>query len=143
MNEFELIIVRYVSEILVDTQTPAPLQKARFEAIVRLRKMLLYYKSLNFIDELLTRIAQKKCEMLKQATSKTEMDKILKLRCPHYNGNRFVTDEYCVPEEELIGWSMASLSAPLNDVGFKRYMEVFQEVFPNESHDVLKYWRQN
>ena len=47
------------------------------------------------------------------------------------------TDDYSVPEEELICWSEASKNAPLNEVGFKCYMELFKQVLPEESKALL------
>ena len=71
--------------------------------------------------------------MIMSASSKTEMDKILKPKAPHFDGVRFVADRYLLPEEELICWSEASLRAPLNEYAFRRYMELFCRMFPEES----------
>ena len=62
-----------------------------------------------------------------------EMEKLLKPSCPHYYGGRFTPGEYHIPEEELIGWSEASLRTPLNSAGYQRYMELFKQVLPEES----------
>ena len=35
-------------------------------------------------------------------------------KAPYYNGAEFITDEYHIPEEELIAWSQTSLKAWLN-----------------------------
>ena len=45
----------------------------------------------------------------------------------------FISDPYLLPEEELICWSEASLRAPLNEPGYRRYMKLFRQVFPEES----------
>lgn len=76
---------------------------------------------------------KRKCDALfnKAITSKTEMEKMLNPHCPTYNGNEFIPDKYNIPEEELICWSQTSLKAPLNDAGFKRFMEVFKLVLPD------------
>ena len=71
--------------------------------------------------------------MIMSADSKTEVNKILRPKAPHYDGVRFVSDRYLLPEEELICWSEASLRAPLNEAGYRRYMELFQRAFPEES----------
>lgn len=52
---------------------------------------------------------------------------------PAYHGGKFSPGEYDIPEEELIGWSEAALRVPLNNVGFRRYMELFRQVLPEES----------
>ena len=49
--------------------------------------------------------------MILKVTSKTEMNLVLQPDCPRYDGNRFITGKYNVPEEELIAWSEVSLNA--------------------------------
>ena len=71
--------------------------------------------------------------MIMKAPTKPEMDRVMLPKAPHYNGAEFITDEYPIPEEELIAWSQASLNGPLVGAGFKRYMELFREFFPEES----------
>lgn len=70
-------------------------------------------------------------------SSYIDTDKILKPQFPYYNGNRFVPDKYSVPEEELICWSEASMIAPLNDVAFQRYMELFRDILPEQSKLII------
>ena len=41
-------------------------------------------------------------------------------------------------EEELICWSATSLRAPLNHAGLKRFLEVFEMVFPEKYKEVEK-----
>ena len=58
------------------------------------------------------------------------MNKLLKPSYPYFNGNKFIPDKYNVIEEELICWSETSLQGPLNEIGFKRYTELFNILFP-------------
>ena len=89
------------------------------------------YHHLGYIRQLTTAIAEKKCNMIQKATFKAEINRILELRCPRYDGNKFIEDPYILPEEELIGWSCVSLQAPLNAVGAARFQELFHRIFPN------------
>lgn len=127
---WELIIAQTLAELLLSDK-PDKVKELRMTALQTLRNQLNYYKELGIIDRLLTAIAEKKCKFLMEITSKTEMEKMLKPHCPTYNGNEFIPDSYHIPEEELICWSQTSLAAPLNDAGFKRYMEVFKLVLPD------------
>lgn len=127
---WELIIAKTLAELLFSDKADK-VKELRLSALQTLRNQLNYYKELGFIDRLLTAIAEKKCKFLMEITSKTEMEKMLKPRCPIYNGNEFIPDTYNIPEEGLICWSQTSLVAPLNDAGFKRYMEVFKSVLPD------------
>ena len=85
------------------------------------------------MPKLIHAIAEKKCKMIGTITTESEMEKLLKPSCPHYYGGRFTPGEYHIPEEELIGWSEASLRTPLNSAGYQRYMELFKQVLPEES----------
>ena len=108
-----------------------------------LQGLIHHYDERGYTEKLLNGIAEKKGAMIMSASSKTEMDKILKPKAPHFDGVRFIADRfdgvrfiadrYLLPEEELICWSEASLRAPLNEYAFRRYMELFCRMFPEES----------
>lgn len=127
---WELIIAQTLAELLLSDKSDK-IKELRLSALQKLRNQLNFYNELGFIERLLTAIAEKKCKLLMEITSKTEMEKMLKPHCPTYNGNEFIPDKYHIPEEELICWSQTSLAALLNSVGFKRYMEVFKSVLPD------------
>ena len=129
--DFELIILLTFVEIAMNENTPDAIKELRIEALNKLQRSLNHYKHLGFIPKLTSTIAEKKCEMIKEATSKTEMQKFLKPRCPRYDGSKFVEDPYIVPEEELICWSYASLRFPLNSIGAARFKELFDRIFPD------------
>lgn len=131
-DDFMLVMIPYFAEIIMANVTDQ-VRTLRFTAMKEVQKYLRHYQELGYISKLLLAIAEKKCELICTVTSKAEMDKVIKPHCPHYDGTKFVPDKYSIPEEELICWSQTSLKAPLNDVGFKRYMELFKEVFPEES----------
>lgn len=105
----------------------------RFDALRDLQGLLSQYDKRGYSAKLLNSIGEKKGAMIMSASSKTELDKILRPKAPHYDSVHFVSDRYLLPEEELICWSEASLRAPLNEAGFRRYMELFRRVFPEES----------
>lgn len=130
--DFNLALIPLVAELASQQDISDSLRTLRLNAIGQLTAHLNYYKKLGYIDRLLYAIAEKKGKMILETTSKTEMEKLLKARAPHYNGNTFFAGKYGVPEEELICWSETSLRAPLNDAGAKRYYQVFSEIFPEE-----------
>ena len=82
---------------------------------------------------LLCVIAEKKCRYIMAATTKADMEQIIKPHCPYYDGNRFIPGPYSIPEEEMICWSETSKKEPLTSVGLGRYLELFHQVFPEES----------
>lgn len=129
--DFELIILLTFVEVVMDEKVPDAIKELRVEALNKLQHSLNNYKHLGFIPKLTSAIAEKKCEMIKIATSRSEIQKFITPRCPHYNGNEFIEDPYIVPEEELICWSCASLRFPLNSICAARFQELYKRVFPD------------
>ena len=139
--DFKLAIVPHIAELITQEGVADNVRELRWDALMQLTRQLNYYKSLVYIDRLLYAIAEKKGKMIMETSSKTEMEKVLKPRAPHYNGNEFFSDKYNVLEEELICWSETSLKSPLNDAGNKRYMQLFSEVFPEDYARLQKMMR--
>ncbi len=129
---FELVIMREQIEILFNFEDTEQLRELRFTGLRSLDKALRLQRQDGIREDLLLAIAEKKSKMIANATSKTEIKKILSPKAPHFDGNKFIPDEYTLPEEELIGWSRASLKAPLIDSAAKRFQEVFQQVYPGQ-----------
>ena len=132
-EDYMAVIIACVAEIAA-SDAAERVKKLRLDAISSLQRYLRYYRQLGYMPKLLYAIARKKCRMISSITSKSEMECISRPHCPHYDGNRFIPDTYSVPEEELICWSETSLKAPLNAAGVQRYMELFKQVLPEESH---------
>lgn len=118
------------------TDEPGRVRTLRLEALKTLQSRLEEYRKNGYMAEMVTSIAWKRSRMIMEAETKAEMKKILAHSCPHYDGRRFVTDKYHVPEEELILWSEASLRGPLDSTGYERYCEVFRELFPKLGESV-------
>lgn len=135
-NDFMDALIPYYAEIIAG-DIPDRVRELRFLAIRKLQDCLGYYQKLGYMEKLLYAIAQKKGRLICSISNKTDMEKLMKARCPHYDGSKFVPDEFCIPEEELICWSETSLQAPLNEIGFRRYMELFSEVLPAEYRQVF------
>ena len=126
-------LVPYFAELICSEGISKKLFVLRFDALMTLQSLIQQYDERGYAAKLLNGIAEKKGAMIMSATSKTEMDNILRPKAPHFDGARFISDRYLLPEEELIFWSEASLRAPLNEYGIRRYMELFCRMFPEES----------
>lgn len=131
-EDYTTVIILCIAEIAVSDAADR-VKKLRLGAIGSLQRCLRYYRQLGYMPKLLYAIAEKKIRMIGSITSKSEMEQVIRPRCPHYDGNRFIPDAYSVPEEELICWSETSLKVPLNTAGFQRYMELFKQILPEES----------
>ena len=136
--DFEMVIFFAFAEIVMDEDASDDLKSLRIDALKNVQRSLNHYHHLGYIPELTRAIAEKKCRMIKEATSKSEMEKFLQPRCPRYDGEKFIEDPYIIPEEELIYWSYASLRFPLNNIGAARFQEVFKRVFPDGTGNVMR-----
>ena len=136
--DFEMVIFFAFAEIVMDEEASDGLKSIRIDALKKVQRSLNHYRHLGYIPELTRAIAEKKCRMIKEATSKSEMEKFLQPRCPRYDGEKFIEDPYIIPEEELICWSYASLRFPLNSIGAARFQEVFKRVFPDGNGNVMR-----
>ena len=136
MDDFNYLIGVFIAKLIANFDIPTKVKKLRISAFKTIRSRLNAYKEHGYNISLLNTIAVKKGEMIMETSSKTEMEKVVKASCPNYNGNRFIPDKYNVPEEEMIGWSLASLRAPLNEAGFNRYMELFEQVYPEKYKEI-------
>ena len=113
-EKIEMVIFFAFAEIVMDEDASDDLKSLRIDALKKVQRSLNHYHHLGYIPELTRAIAEKKCRMIKEATSKSEMQKFLQPRCPRYDGEKFIEDPYIIPEEELICWSYASLRFPLH-----------------------------
>ena len=133
MQEYEVSLLKLFTDIMLDETISDKVRQLRFYAHKTLGGQIEHYRKLGYVDRLLNSIAEKKIAMIQKATTKTEIEKIVRPHAPHFNGVDFVADEYLTPEEEMIAWSEASFRAPLSSIACKRYMKLFKEFFPEES----------
>ena len=136
--DFEMVLFFAFAEIVMDDDASGNTKSIRIDALKKVQRSLNHDHHLGYIPELTRAIAEKKCRMIKEATSKSEMEKFLQPRCPRYDGEKFIEDPYIIPEEELICWSYASLRFPLNSIGAARFQEVFKRVFPDGTGNVMR-----
>lgn len=134
-NNFEIILLKESSAIMAQ-EMPERVKDLRLFAISETRKHLSRYARLGYMPELLCAIAEKKCARLKTISTQEQARRLSRPRCPAYTGNGFARDDLIIPEEEMICWSETSLRAPLNEVGFRRYMELFRQILPEKSKEM-------
>ena len=126
-------LIPYYAELICAEGLTEKLFALRFNALQTLGACLKHYSRLGYAPKLLKRIADRKAALILAAANKTELDRILRPKAPHFDGVHFIPDRYMLPEEELICWSETSLRAPLNEAGYRRYLTLFRQVFPAES----------
>lgn len=127
---------RYVTELLMDQEQTEVMLSRRFDAIQKLREMMVLYEKEGFLPELVETAFCKKADFILKARTKAEIENILKPSIPRYSCGRFSVDsKYHVEEEELILWSKTSLKAPLIPDGYKRYRELFEKYVQTDRAD--------
>ena len=132
MNDINLTVLKAIANVAGDKSCAEKVKAYRIEALNSIHQQICFYQKEGFTDLLIEAIAQKKCDIATNITTKEELEKIKKIQPPHYNGNRFFANPYSCPEEELICWSLTSLKAPLSQAGFRRYKELFCQIFPKD-----------
>lgn len=135
-TDYTFVLIPYWAKLLASLDEKEKVIELRYEAMKSLMSRLAYYKSHGYMERLLCAIARKKADMIMRTTSKTEMKQVMKIKAPHFDGNKFIADKYNVQEEEMIFWSEASLIAPLKECAVKRYMELFQQFFPEQAKNL-------
>lgn len=110
----------------------------RLAAAAKVMQYARIYQEDGILIWLVDRVLEKKLGWIKAAHTKAELAEIVKPSVPHYTGGGFSEGKYHVREEEMLLWSQASLQAPLNRIGYERYMELFREFFPKEAEKILK-----
>lgn len=129
-TDYRFILLEALTKILLDEKISDDLRSLRIDGLNKLYSYLEYYKDCMYMESLINTIAEKKVKMIMQIKSKEKMKKMLTPFSPHFDGIKFIPNEYNVIEEELIWLSETSLRGPLNEIGFKRYIELFNIVFP-------------
>ena len=108
----------------------------KFNSLLKLTAMLIQFADDCIVSELLDAIGTKMGDMIMAATTVAELRKIIKPKLPRYNGVKFMPDKYNIPELEVILWSKTSLIAPLDEIGYKRYLGLMKDLFPEEMRDI-------
>lgn len=102
--DYTVLLRSYIADIMENPDLSDKVRNLRVDAILQLKARLFRYKAHNYMDILLYAIAKKKALMIMQATTKTEMRKIIKLPKPHYDGCKSASDHYDVSPEEMVAW---------------------------------------
>lgn len=135
MIDFEY--AKYITELLTDESLTEKLFCLRMQAMQRLRGMVSQFEKEGYLEELVEQVFKKKAAFVMEATSKTQIEQILKPSTPHFSGGEFYPGScYHVEEEELLIWSRTSLSAPLIPLAQKRFEELFKKYCTKEDIDL-------
>jgi len=115
------------------------LMAERMSALITLSGQCKAYQKEFNQNPLVLDICAKKIEFILQAKTKADLKEILSPPKVCYNGNEVVpTGNFHVDKEELLVWSLTSLwcGGPLNEAGFKRYMKLFAQIYPDMATEI-------
>ena len=76
-DDYMMVIIPCIAEIAA-SDAPERVKKLRFGAVSELQRYLHYYRQLGYMPKLLYAIADKKCRMIGSATTKAEMQKLVR-----------------------------------------------------------------
>ncbi len=133
-----------IAELFLDErEEKGNILNERLCALRNLHQIAYSYQKEGFLPELVEAFFVKKAGFICKAKSKAELTEILKPSQPHFNGNHIVPDNsiYYSEEEELLLWSRTSLLAPLIDVGYERYKELFYKLLPEKAKSIWEKWQ--
>lgn len=136
-TDYTFVLIPYWAKLLADSDEPEKVVELRYDAMKNLTGRLAFYKSRGYMEKLLCAIARKKTDMIMRTATKTEMEKVMKIRAPHFDGIKFTVDQYSIPEEEMIMWAETSFKAPLSSEGVRRYRELFEQIFPEMAKQIF------
>ncbi len=141
MEEAILKICAAITEVGLDEGHSDHVKSLRIQALRQIDPILkFYYNRFGKGNPIVMTICEKKIAFIMDAATKSEIDLILSSPKVHYNYNKVVpSNRYVIPEEELLVWSLTSMAAPLVEVGFNRYIELFLEIFPDFAELVKPY----
>ena len=136
MIDFEY--AKYIAGLLTDEDITEDLTSMRLQAIIKLRGIISKYEQDGFIPRIVEAVFCKKAEFILQAKTKSAVEEIIKPCVPSYICGTFQPrEQYHGEEEELLLWSYASLQGPLISEAQKRYIDLFEKYF-NEETDALE-----
>ena len=134
MLEYEY--AKVLTELIVSERDP--LLEEKWAALRKIMGRADAYKKEGFLEEIICKFVQKKAEMILRATKKSELNEIIQMPKPYYDGNKIVSpSKYDTKEEELILWSSTSLKGPLVSAGYERYKELFCKLLPEQGKQVF------
>ena len=123
--------------VLEDERKTEELKKAIVQALLDVKRKASCEAENGILFYLVLGMAQKKSRIICEAESISQLKQMMKPCQPYWSNGKFKPGPYHVPEEELLIWSELSLEAVLSDDGYKRYAELFMELFPGEGEKIF------
>lgn len=124
-------------KILEDDRKEDRLKEAIVKALLEVKKKASGEAERGILFDLVLGMAQKKSHIIREAESISQLKEMVKPCGPYCSGGEFRQGPYHVPEEELLIWSELSLEMVLNSAGYKRYAQLFMELFPEEGETIF------
>lgn len=113
------------------------LKKAIVRELLAVKRKVSQEAERGILFGLLLGMAEKKSRIICGAESLSQLAEMVKPCIPYWNGGEFRPGKYHVLEEELLIWSELSLEVVLNEDGYKRYEQLFTELFPEGAEKIF------
>ncbi len=96
-----------------DAQCASAARKEKLAAYIDTARRITTYQEKGIRYDLVDVVFDKRLKLIADASTACDLKKIMDHPKPHFNGSKFTSDPFSVPEEEMILWSLTSLKAPL------------------------------
>jgi hypothetical protein len=133
----ELTYATAIADVLLEEGIKPNLREARIDALHQAMGLVNQYEKWGFRSDLLDVIMEKKAALIQSSDTLETVRKAAMPPSPRYTGASWLEDPLTVPEEELILWSQTSLSGPLAEHTFKRFVTLFMKVFQVSELDLV------
>lgn len=112
-----------------DAELTDTLKGKKVEAAISCAKKAQWYREKRIRNDLVHIIFEKRMEMIRRAQTVGEIKEIMEGTKPTFDGGKYITSKYGIPEEELVIWMIiATNHAPPYKVSM-RIIELVQQVF--------------
>ena len=103
--------------------------KAKAAALQNTLRRVNRYRKEGIRNDLVHLVFLKRLELIGKAKLIGDLRQIDHEPKPCFDGVRFYTTEWSIPEEEMIIWSLTSLLAPLKYQAVERYQQLIRDAF--------------
>lgn len=117
-------------------EKPTQLQREKLVALGKVFTATNSYSMDGFMREIVDTIMEKKAKLILAATTVKDVRELSLPPKPYFDGAKWHISKNSVPEEEMVLWSLTSMSAPLTAEATRRYEELFKQFFGVSISDI-------
>ena len=121
-----------VCQLVTSSDNPERLFLKKLAACWTAKGVCERYLQEGIREDIVRTILEKKLALIHGAKITGEVDQILSQPRPWYNYGTWEDNPFCIPEEELVWWSIVSANNVLRPEAQERYMQLFTQVISDK-----------